>query len=164
MENNMNHCCCSENQIENKSYKKGNCPACGKEGNLVKNYTVKHIVVEELTEEVGSSNYYLCMNEDCDVVYYSSDSSTIFNKQQVKVPIWFKKDANPKYACYCSQVTEEQVIKAVIEKGAKSMAEVLEITGAMKNPQCREKNPLGKCCHQIIQNAIEKAFKIKSGS
>jgi bacterioferritin-associated ferredoxin len=98
------------------------------------------------------------------VVYYSSGSSTIFNKQQVKVPIWFKKDANPKYACYCSQVTEEQVIKAVIEKGAKSMAEVLEITGAMKNPQCREKNPLGKCCHQIIQNAIEKAFKIKSGS
>lgn len=162
MEGNLKHCCCSENQIENNGCKKGSCPVCGKTGTLVKNYTVKHIIVEELAEEVGNSDYYLCMNEDCDVVYYSCDSSAIFNKQQVKVPIWFKKDANPKYACYCSQVTEEQVIKAVTEKGAKNMVEVLEITGAMKNSQRPEKNPLGKCCHQIIQNAIEKAFKIKS--
>lgn len=163
MENITSHCCC-KNQTENEVCKKGRCPECGKTGNLVKNFTVRHLVVEELAKEVGTSDYYLCMNEECDVVYYSCDFSTAFYKQQVKVPIWFKKDANPKYACYCSQVTEDQVINAVIEKGAQSMEEVLKITGAMKNPQCPEKNPLGKCCHQIIQKAIEKAFKIKSES
>lgn len=50
MENNIYHCCCGENQIENKGHKRSNCPACGETGNLVKNFTVKHIVVEELAE------------------------------------------------------------------------------------------------------------------
>ena len=95
------------------------------------------------------------------VVYYSSDSSTIFNKQQVKVPIWFKKDANPKYACYCSKVTEEQVIDAVIKHGAKTIKDIIEITGAMKNSQCQKNNPLGKCCHKIIQEAIDKGLSMK---
>lgn len=62
-------------------------------------------------------------------------------EDQVKVPIWFKKDANPKYACYCSKVTEEQVIDAVIKQGAKSVKEVNAITGAMKNSNCEENNP-----------------------
>jgi hypothetical protein len=44
------------------------------------------------------------------VVYYSVDSEKKFLKDHVRVPIWFKKDANPKYACYCSKVTEEQVM------------------------------------------------------
>ena len=86
---------------------------------------------------------------------------TIFNKQQLKIPIWFKKDANPKYACYCSEVTEEQVINAVIKEGATNMKEVLKITGAMKNSQCQKKNPLGRCCHQIIQDAIDKGLSRK---
>lgn len=150
--------------FKNVAKKSNSCPVCGSTGNLVKNFTVRHLVLEELVGEIGDLDYYLCMNEDCDVIYYSQDSNITFNKWQVKVPIWFKKDANPKYACYCSQVTEEQVINAVIEKGANTMEEVLKITGAMKNPQCTKKNPLGKCCHQIIQNAIEKAIKIKEKS
>lgn len=51
--------------------------------------------------------------------YYllQSSSRTTLNKQQLKVPIWFNKDANPKYACYCSEVTEEQVINTVVKDG-----------------------------------------------
>ena len=45
-------------------------------------------------------DYYLCKNKNCDFVYYNLSSSIKFSKQQVKVTIWFKKDANPKYACY----------------------------------------------------------------
>lgn len=138
------------------------CPVCGKKGLLVKNITVRHLVVEELADAVGDQDYYLCTDEECDVVYYSQDSRITFKKHQVKVPIWFKRDASPKYACYCSQVTEEDIIKAVVEKGADTMEEVLRITGAMSNSQCLVKNPLGKCCHQIIQNAIEKGMRIKS--
>nr|WP_083779133.1 (2Fe-2S)-binding protein [Thermincola potens] len=43
------------------------------------------------------------------------------------------KDANPKYACYCSKVTEEQVVDAVLKHGAKTAQEVNDITGALKN-------------------------------
>ena len=83
------------------------------------------------------------------------------NKQQVKVPIWFKKDADPKYACYCNEVTEEQVIEAVVKLGAKTVKEVNAITGAMKNSNCKENNPLGVCCHKIIQEAIDKGLTMK---
>ena len=82
-------------------------------------------------------------------------------KDQVNVPIWFKKGANPKYACYCSKVTEEQVIEAVINHGAKTVKEVNVITGAMNNSKCKEKNPLGVCCHKIIHEAINTALKMK---
>jgi bacterioferritin-associated ferredoxin len=137
------------------------CPECKKQGILVKNITVKHMVFDELVELVGDDDYFLCMDKDCDITYYNPKSKIKFNKQQMKVPVWFKKDANPKYACYCSEVTEEQVINAVVKNGAKNMKDVLKITGVMSNPQCEKKNPLGKCCHQIIQNAIDKGLSIK---
>lgn len=128
---------------------------------MVKNITVKHLVFDELIEQVGNSDYYLCMNNECDVAYYNKEADVKFNKQQIKVPIWFKKDANPKYACYCNKVTEEQIINAVVNDGANTMKEVLKITGAMSNPQCQKKNPLGKCCHQIVQDAIDKGLSIR---
>jgi len=93
--------------------------------------------------------------------YYNSESTVKFNKQQVKEPLWFKKDANPKYACYCSKVTEEQIINAAVKDGATNMKEVLKVTGAMSNPQCQNNNPLGKCCHIIIQDAIDKGISMK---
>ena len=146
----------SSYEIENKL-----CPVCGIQGADVKNITVKHMILDELTVQVGDYDYYLCMSEECDITYYNTESNFKFNKQQVGVPIWFKKDANPKYACYCSEVTEEQVINAVIKDGATNMKEVLKITGAMENSQCQKKNPLGKCCHKIIQDAIDKGLSMK---
>lgn len=71
--------------------KSDNCPICGKTGNLVKIFTVRYIVAQELSGQVGNSDYYLCMNENCDVAYYNNDHGTVSNIYQVKVPIWFKK-------------------------------------------------------------------------
>lgn len=101
------------------------------------------------------------MSEECDITYYNNESNIVFNKQHVKVPIWFKKDADPKYACYCSEVTEDQIINAALVDGAESMDEVLKLTGAMNVALCQKNNPLGKCCHQIIQDAIDKALAMK---
>ncbi len=158
----LNDCCC-ENSIKStcKVEKNNLCPICEKQGILVKNITVKHMILGELTEQVGDDDYFLCMSEECDIAYYNSESTIKFNKQQVNVPIWFKKDANPKYVCYCSKVTEEQVINTVLKDGATNMKEVLNITGAMSNSQCQKNNPLGKCCHQIIQDAINKGLSMK---
>jgi len=101
------------------------------------------------------------MNEECNVVYFNPDLGTSFSKRQVKVPIWFKKDANPKYLCYCNQVTEQQIIDAVINDGAKDMKDIIRLTGAMKNGKCEINNPLGKCCSPFIQETINKALNIK---
>ena len=149
----LSNCCCGNLGESSCEVEKNNfCPVCGKQGTLVKNITVKNMVLNELVEQIGDNEYYLCMNEECDIKV---------NKQQVKVPIWFKKDADPKYACYCNEVTEEQVIEAVVKLGAKTVKEVNAITGAMKNSNCKENNPLGVCCHKIIQEAIDKGLTMK---
>jgi NAD(P)H-nitrite reductase large subunit len=67
------------------------------------------------------------MNEEWDITYYNPKSTVKFNKQQLKVPIWFKKGANSKYSCYCSEITKEQVINAMVKDGATNMKEVLKI-------------------------------------
>jgi bacterioferritin-associated ferredoxin len=163
MDNQVSNKCCSKNKTKStcKIQKNNLCILCKNQGTLVKNITVKHMVLDELIEQVGDNDYYLCMSEKCDITYYNEKSNTIFNRLQLKVPIWFKNDANPKYACYCSEVTEEQIINAVIKDGATNMNQVLKITGAMKNSQCQKKNPLGKCCHQIIQAAIDNGLSRK---
>lgn len=157
----FNNCCEDSKESSCKAENTKLCPICGKQGTLVKNITVKHMVLEELRNQVGDEDYFLCMNEECDITYYDLKSNINFNKHQVKEPIWFKKDANPKYVCYCSKVTEEQVINAVIKGGAENMKDVLKLTGAMKNSKCQENNPLGKCCHKIIQDAIDKGLSMK---
>ncbi|CAH2214227.1 Copper chaperone CopZ [Tepidibacter aestuarii] len=100
------------------------------------------------------------MNEECEVVYYNLKLDVRFNKDDMNVPIWFKKYADPKYVCYCNKVTEKQVIYSVLNDGAREMKDVIKLTGAMKNGQCETKNPLGKCCHSLVQDAIDKGLSM----
>lgn len=156
----LDACCCEKNtELIYKIQKSNLCPVCNRSGITVGSITVKHLVLDMLQDIVVDKDYYLCINEECNNVYYNNKVS--FNTEQVKVPIWFKKDATPRYACYCSKVTEEQVIDAVIKDGAKNIKDIIDITGAMENAQCQKNNPSGKCCHNIIQMAIDKGLKMK---
>src|SRR5690606_27089580 len=47
-----------------------------------------------------------------------------------------------KYVCYCSKVTEKMIAEAVTN-GADSPEKVILATGAMKDPDCKVKNPKG---------------------
>ncbi len=89
------------------------CPVCNSKGIKVKSITVKHLVIDELADQISDDTYFICMNEDCDVVYYKLNNEKIFYIKEVKVPVWLKKDASPKFICYCNQVTEQQIINAV---------------------------------------------------
>lgn len=48
----------------------------------------------------------------------------------------------PKYVCYCAKVTTDDIRKAV-EGGAENIEQVIEATGAMRNPDCAHNNPKG---------------------
>ena len=158
METDKKSCC--RNNIKDKSDIE-KCPVCNFSGEEVKKVTVESLVIDKNRKNVSDGRYFLCKSKDCDVVYYNPDKNLIFLQNQVSVPIWYKKDANPKYACYCSKTTEEEVINAVIENDAKTVEDVIKITGAMANDNCIQNNPRGYCCHDIIQEAIDKALKIK---
>ncbi len=134
------------------------CPVC--KGNIqeVKTVTVRHFVIDSLVDMVHDGSYHICLNEVCDVVYYDLEENLILRNKDMKIPIWYKKDADPKYICYCNQVTEQQIINAVVNDGAKDMKDIIRITGAMKNGECEIKNPLGECCGSVIQETIKQAL------
>jgi bacterioferritin-associated ferredoxin len=137
------------------------CPVCNSEGIKVNNITVKHLVIDELADQVNGKSYFICMNEDCKGIYFSPDLKVLYKSNQVRIPVWFKKDACPKYICYCNQVTEQQIINAVLNDGAKNMKDIIRLTGAMKNGKCEINNPLGGCCSLFIQETINKAVNMK---
>lgn len=59
------------------------------------------------------------------------------------------------YVCYCNHVTEQDIINA-IQDGAKSVQEVIDWTGAMKNSNCAVNNPKGTCCYPDIVCVFDK--------
>ena len=139
---------------QKKEHTKG-CPFCSNPGAAVSTVTVEHLVKQNVQIISEINDFRICMNPDCNIVYYCGIPDICFVKNQIRVPIWFKKDADPKYSCYCSHVTEQQVVDAVKNNGAKTVSDVNRITGAMNNSNCIQNNPLGTCCHKIIQGCID---------
>lgn len=137
------------------------CPICNGNTQQVKYITVKHFVKDDIINELYEGDYHICLNKDCDAIYFNENKNIILKKQHIKIPIWYKKDANPKYICYCNKVTEEQIINAVLIDGAENLKDIVRLTGAMKNGKCETNNPVGKCCSPVIKETINKALKIK---
>lgn len=136
------------------------CPICKGKAQEVKTITVKHFVLDSLLDKIRIGKYFICLNENCDVVYFNQ-RNVIIGTKDIKTPIWYKKDADPKYVCYCNQVTEQQIIDAVLLENAKTIKDIIKITGAMKDAKCSINNPLSKCCSPVIQDTINRALKLK---
>jgi bacterioferritin-associated ferredoxin len=132
-----------------------NCPECNLPGIIVKKETVISLLSEDAIMRISGDSFALCMNPDCHISYYCLDSSISFKCNEVNVPLWFKRKAHPIYACYCSKVTKDEVINAIRKENAMTVQDINRITGSMKNSDCSHHNPLGKCCHKIIQDIID---------
>lgn len=143
--------CCSSPCCGAKAAK---CPACGALGQPVPGETVKSMVGADVSE---TEMYGVCLTAGCDVVYFSADRA--FRQAEVRVPVGWKDGANPKYICYCNHVTEEEIIRVVTQNGARTVAEVVRATGAMKNGQCLVNNPKGVCCHTDIELTLKRALE-----
>ncbi|WP_438313736.1 (2Fe-2S)-binding protein [Candidatus Caldatribacterium sp. SIUC1] len=132
------------------------CPVCHGEGQNVLTLTVKHLVREALRDTVNETvTYCLCLNPHCPVVYFDASGKTL-KKEDLKVPVWYKDGASPKYICYCSRVTEEEILSA-IRKGARTLEDIQRMTGAGSKGFCLTENPSGRCCHREIAKILKRA-------
>jgi hypothetical protein len=139
-----------------------NCPSCNKQGQKVPTETVRSSVKTNCEDKTSETGFYLCMNPDCRVAYYSSNS--VFYKSDVKKPLWYKKGADPKYACYCRKITQEEVTTAVLENGLTQADDIMfHLRGNVKS-NCKINNPTGHCCHPVFNKMIEKAIEAKVGA
>ncbi|MBK5114217.1 MAG: (2Fe-2S)-binding protein [Candidatus Heimdallarchaeota archaeon] len=130
------------------------CPNCNQNGQLVRKLTVRSLLILEAKDRVSDIAYYLCMSSDCNVSYYSNVPNEFFTINEVKVPIWYKKDAHPKYACYCNKITDEEVINVVKETGLSEMVEIIEFLREKTKCACVAMNPSGQCCTPLFSESI----------
>lgn len=130
------------------------CPKCSERGLLVRNLTVRSLLKTESKNKFSDNAYYLCMSTDCEVSYYSKEPNEVFTTKDVKVPIWYKKDVDPKYACYCNKITYEEAFNAVKETGLSEMSEVIEFLREKVKCACVAMNPSGQCCTPLFSEAI----------
>jgi len=137
------------------------CPSCSQTGQKVANETVKHILKSKYSDKIREKDYQLCMNPDCKVAYYNS--KLVFDKSALKVPLWYKKDANPKYACYCRKITQEEVTKTILETDLTDAGDIMFHLRGEVESNCRVNNPTGHCCHPVFNKMIENALKLKGG-
>lgn len=137
------------------------CPKCDEVGPPVASLTVRHIVKRDLKERISGSNYHLCNSPHCEVGYFNRDTDEIIHKNDFKRPIWFKEGANPAYACYCLSITEEEVIKAVIETDLTDLTEISLYLRGRIGSHCHVTNPSGHCCSDAFDSMISKGLGIK---
>ncbi len=132
------------------------CPRCKKEGLEVEKITVANHTKERCWP-LGDEKYYYCDSYDCDVIYFTTPGRAL-KRDDVKTRVTFKEKDSPKPLCYCKQITEEDVIKA-IENGAKTFEEVKQATGIGGGGQCKITNPAGRCCSRNYKPLIEGELK-----
>jgi len=148
----MCDCTCSSN-----SDSKGReCPVCHTPGQSVPLETVKSLVKSPTSPNMKNTEFFICLAPDCEVVYFGHDA--IFLQKEVTLHVSFKTGTTPKFVCYCNQVTEEGIIRAVIDGGAKTISDIAHLTGAMKNGRCLTTNPKGVCCHKDIETVIQRTI------
>ncbi len=122
---------------------------------------VEKITVANHTKErcwpLSDEKYSFCDTHDCDVIYFTA-SGRMLKRADVKTRVTFKERDSPRPLCYCKQVTEEDVIRA-IEKGAKTFDEVKLATGIGGGGQCKIMNPAGRCCSRNYKPFIENELR-----
>ncbi len=135
------------------------CPECGISGNQVPERAVKANLRKEVSLSIKGSGIYLCTDGECGVSYFSEDYSLKFDLSDLRKPLWYKKSADPVIACYCNNITEEQVVTAVEKHDLKSWQEIVLHYQKKSLCLCKKLNPTGKCCTDFFYSVINKTLR-----
>ncbi|MBO8125775.1 MAG: (2Fe-2S)-binding protein [Firmicutes bacterium] len=77
----------------------------------------------------------------------------------MRVKVWLKDPGDNVPLCYCHGVTRSQ-IKTAWQKGAKTFAELVKVTGVAKGGcRCQYENPAGRCCSEAIKQYLGELAK-----
>lgn len=133
------------------------CPVCGSLGIEVEPITVKSILKDNLNTGITEDDeWYICSGNKCEIIYFSKNK--VFSKKDVRVMIWYKEQTSQVPICYCSNLTQEEIVNAV-KNGCETIDEVQEYTNKNITGMCQTENPLGKCCRNVFLKTMEDAKK-----
>lgn len=100
-----------------------------------------------------NDDIYMCLSKKCDVTYFNNQYA--YGKDELKVPVWFKQDIKDMIICYCYNITLAEIEKVVKEQHIYTKEEIIKFLKKEKlTKDCLHKNPIGKDCEQLFENAI----------
>ena len=63
------------------------------------------------------------------------------------------------YICHCQKVGEEEIAHTIIDQGARTLPEVLDLTRAMQTCNCGSAERMkSACCYQEFREVCERYF------
>ena len=138
-----------------------NCPSCGKGSKGVKKITLQALLNPEAKTRFTESPYRFCSSANCDVVYFTEDWSSIFNKDELSVRVGIKETTPPRPVCYCFDHTIEEIEDDFRQNGKTTVLDDIK-TQMKKACWCETKSPMGSCCLGTVTKHV-KAAEAKYG-
>jgi len=136
---------------------------CGTTGALVNSKTVESISKVSFEAcHYPLEIFSLCMEPSCEMAYYSADYGYLLLQRDIKVPLDYKDDVEDRYACYCNNITIDQVRHAVLKEHISTVKEFFKYQKPIIVENCKTKNPFGCCCIPDIKKMIEDILNEKT--
>lgn len=136
----MNDCCQSSATSQRSVMR---CPICNFKGKSVQLITLKALLIPSALERLDpEASFAFCPNSSCSVVYFTEGS--LFDKGDLKVPVYQKDEAPNVFVCYCFGWTREKLFKA----SQQNVNPIDQIRGHVQANRCgcEVNNPQGSCC------------------
>lgn len=126
------------------------CPKCKSIGMKIPTLTVSHHLGNDL--EIQDGDWFICSGSTCQVAYFTGNTMLLL--EDLRSKLWFKDQAMNVPVCYCSNITREEIYRAV-DEGCSNIKEVRHFLRKHKTGDCELKNPVGGCCHKVFQREIK---------
>ena len=116
--------------------------------------TMESLLKPEALARLTDEPYYFDRIPECDVVYFSNEAGSYFQKDDLKGRVGLKETESPIPLCYCFGHTAESAREEILTTGRSSVAERITAEVQAGNCSCEIKNPSGKCCLGDVNRAI----------
>lgn len=158
---NTSRCCSFNCNCEPEDQKTDICRYCKSPGICVKEPILKRFIKAEFIKDLknSSSSFFLCMNPDCRITYFSNTDNLYFTTEDLRIPIGFKKGATQKIICYCHMITEDMIREAVRAYGLRSFTDIVLKYRKRIRCNCERLNPAGRCCTEHFYAVINDTLR-----
>lgn len=153
--------CCYKNDAHLKTSKESHkfvCPKCTNAGVIVELITPKSLLKDDYKKQVRTETVYkFCKNSNCDVAYFTEDSTHFFLIDQLRDKATLKDKGLDVKVCYCFGHTRQSILSELQMTGETKVLE--DVKSKMKDPGCfcERSNPQGGCCLGNITSWIKEA-------
>ena len=134
------------------------CPTLQKPGKPVRLPTLLSLVKRKRLAEVAGRDWFFCALQDCDVVYFAGDGTTIA-KGDLEVRVGLKEKSAPHTVCYCFGHTEESIREEVVRTGRSTVVDSITARVRAGECTCETTNPQGTCCLGDVAKVVKKLFQ-----